>query len=83
MTAAVAQADIGGIAHQVFVVAYHFLLDAAEVDPFHSGGRVAMSFYRYLFQFGLCGSGFGCGVVRGENGIAEDAADKGGKGEYV
>ncbi|CWN69263.1 Uncharacterised protein [Neisseria meningitidis] len=83
MTAAVAQADIGGIAHQVFIVAYHFLFDTVKVDAFHSRRHIALPFNAHCFYLCLNGRGFRCSFIRCQNRIAENTADQRGNREHL
>ncbi|CWM81241.1 Uncharacterised protein [Neisseria meningitidis] len=83
MAAAVAQADIGGIAHQVFVVAYHFLFDTVKVDAFHSRRRIALAFNAHCFYLCLNGCGFSCSFICRKDRIAENTADQRGDREHL
>ncbi|CWM33112.1 Uncharacterised protein [Neisseria meningitidis] len=83
MTAAVAQADIGGIAHQVFIVAYHFLFDTVKVDAFHSRRRIALTFNAHCFYLCLNGCGFSCSFICRKDRIAENTAEQRGDREHL
>ena len=83
MAATVAQANVGGITYQVFVVAYHFLLDTAKVDTFHGCRRIALTFNADFFYLCFNGCGFSCSFIRCQDWIAENTADQRGNGEHL
>ena len=83
MTATVAQANVGGITYQVFVVTYHFLLDTAKVDTFHGCRRIALAFNADFFYLCFNGCGFSRSLIRCQDWIAKNTADQRGNREHL
>ena len=83
MAATVAQANVGGITYQVFVVTYHFLLDTAKVDTFHGCRRIALTFNADFFYLCFNGCGFSCSFICCQDRGAKNTADQRGNREHL